>query len=206
MKLDRRFINIVVLVLFIGSIFKSDSIALPKYKNTLIGDTIVLAESVSEQEAKEETLAKINATNLNIVKVAHREVGNVGGEKFWSYFGFNTYQAWCCCFVSWCADQCGFIEDGTFPKFTSVKHGYELFKSRNQWISGRETPEPGMVVFFAYPDEEGNYRGCNHVGLVKAVIDGRVYCIEGNYNNTCCETEYVIGHPLIVGYGTPDYQ
>ena len=45
----------------------------------------------------------------------------------------------------------------------------------------------------------------DHVGIVKDVKDGYVYCIEGNYRNTCKETKYAIGHKNILGYGTPKY-
>ena len=30
---------------------------------------------------------------------------------------------WCACFVSWCADQCGYIESGLVPKFAGCVDG-----------------------------------------------------------------------------------
>lgn len=48
-----------------------------------------------------------------IVAVALSQLGNVGGEPYWSWYGFGSRVEWCACFVSWCADQCGYIETGT---------------------------------------------------------------------------------------------
>ena len=149
-----------------------------------------------------------DSKKYDIVKVAYKEIGNVGGEKYWGYFGFNTQTSWCACFVSWCADQCGLIDEKIIPKFTSVGYGYSYFVSEDQWLSGSNTPEPGMIVFFDFTNAElDEIRDGipDHVGIVKDVKDGYVYCIEGNYRNTCKETKYAIGHKNILGYGTPKY-
>lgn len=37
----------------------------------------------------------------DIVQVALFQVGNVGGQPYWSWYGFNSRVAWCACFVSW---------------------------------------------------------------------------------------------------------
>ena len=47
-----------------------------------------------------------------IVAVALSQLGNVGGEPYWSWYGFGSRVEWCACFVSWCANQCGYIETG----------------------------------------------------------------------------------------------
>lgn len=153
-------------------------------------------------------LKEINENNYKIVEVAYKQVGNVGGKKYWSWYGFNSHAAWCCCFVSWCADQCGFIDAGIIPKFAAVSSGYYWFKNRGQWLSGSKTPTPGMIVFFDFANrnlEDVRDGFPDHVGIVKNVKDGYVYCIEGNYKDSCRETKYVIGHHNIFGYGTPDY-
>lgn len=48
-----------------------------------------------------------------IVKVALSQVGNVGGEPYWSWYGFNSRVEWCACFVSWCFNECGYLDTGT---------------------------------------------------------------------------------------------
>ena len=47
----------------------------------------------------------ISVGDNGIVAVALQQVGNVGGEKFWSWYGFESRVEWCACFVSWCANE-----------------------------------------------------------------------------------------------------
>lgn len=143
-----------------------------------------------------------------IAEVAYKEIGNVGGEKFWSWYGFNGYVPWCCCFVSWCADQCGYIDAGIIPKFAAVTAGENWFMNNDQWIWPNEEPSPGMIIFFDFTDTnmENNKDGIpDHVGIVRYVLDDYVYCIEGNYNDTCKDTKYSLNHRNIFGYGVPKY-
>ena len=51
------------------------------------------------------------------------QLGNQGGQPYWSWYGFNSRVEWCACFVSWCADQCGYIESGLVPKFAGCVAG-----------------------------------------------------------------------------------
>ena len=44
----------------------------------------------------------INGTrpgNPGLVDLAKRQVGNVGGYPYWSWYGFNSRVEWCACFV-----------------------------------------------------------------------------------------------------------
>ena len=152
---------------------------------------------------------------LNMAVVAHNEVGTYGGSKYCAYYGLNRNMAWCCVFVSWCADQTGIIDEGLMPRFFSVSSGYEQFKSLGLWRSKYERPDVGMVIFFDLAglvnDDDGeryvdghDYR-CDHVGIVKSVDDYYVYTIEGNYNNSVFEAKYPLGSADIIGYGTPLY-
>ena len=45
----------------------------------------------------------------DIVSVAISQVGNIGGQPYWSWYGFSYRVEWCACFVSWCANECGYI-------------------------------------------------------------------------------------------------
>ena len=167
----------------------------------------VLSANELEHQAIEQEGTKQKGS-MDIVQVAYKEVGNIGGEKFWSWYGFSSYQPWCACFVSWCADQCGYIEKGIIPKFSLVANGAKWFKDKDQWLRGYETPKPGMLIFFDFVNHDlQNVKDgiSDHVGLVKNVADGYVYCIEGNYKNTCQESKYVIGASCILGYGAPNY-
>lgn len=211
MRLYRYISPILLLTLVVGISLNSDSYTVEAsggnyYMNSAISSFDNLVFVPEETETVD---IDINATNYKIVKTAFKEIGNVGGEKYWKWAGFNRWAAWCCCFTSWCADQNGFIDSNVVPKFTSVAEGIRLFKNRNEWMSKSEIPAPGMIIFFDLIDEENNFvrdGRADHVGIVAGVKDGYIYCIEGNYRNTCQETRYEIGCRNIYGYGTPNYK
>ena len=158
---------------------------------------------------KSETVNEFQYDDIQtkLLMTAYKEIGNVGGEKYWSWYGFNGPTAWCCCFVSWCADQCGLVEKGIIPKFASVSQGYNWFASKGLIQNSSIIPSTGMIAFFDYPEDDGGTAGfLDHVGIVKCVKDGYIYVIEGNYNNVCAENKYAIGNNMIVAYATPDYE
>lgn len=138
----------------------------------------------------------------DIVEVALSQVGDVGGETYWSWYGFNSHVEWCACFVSWCADQCGYVYDGVCPSFASCNAGISWFRERNQWAdsSSNFTPEPGMLIFFDW-NHDGQDGSSDHVGIVERVENNRVYTVEGNYNNRVAQTSYPLDHYEIMGYG-----
>jgi uncharacterized MAPEG superfamily protein len=139
-----------------------------------------------------------------IVKVALEQVGNVGGQPYWSWYGFSSRVDWCACFVSWCANECGYITDGIIPKYALCSDGSNWFKSHGQWLKGGETPSAGMIIFFDYPDD-GLDGSPDHTAIVEKVKDGRVYTVEGNYNDKVATDDYAISYPYILGYGVPQY-
>ena len=84
--------------------------------------------------------------NRQIVDVARSQLGNVGGEPYWSWYGFPSRVEWCACFVSWCADQCGYIDNGIIPRFSGCEQGAGWFKARNLWQDGSATPTSGAII------------------------------------------------------------
>ena len=139
-----------------------------------------------------------------IVKVALEQVGNVGGQPYWSWYGFSSRVDWCACFVSWCANECGYITDGIIPKYALCSDGSNWFKSHGQWLKGGETPSAGMIIFFDYPDD-GLDGSPDHTAIVEKVEGGRVYTVEGNYNDKVATDDYAISYPYILGYGAPKF-
>lgn len=142
-------------------------------------------------------------TSTLIVEVARSQIGNVGGEPYWSWYGFTERVDWCACFVSWCANQCGYIEAGVVPKFSGCEWGVYWFRQHDQWAGRNITPTPGMIIFFDWEDEEGGGLdgGADHVGIVERVDNGRVYTIEGNTADSCRERSYPLECFEILGYG-----
>ena len=61
--------------------------------------------------------------NGQLVTIAKSQLGNEGGQKFWSWYGFDSREEWCACFVSWCADQAGLIQKGAVSKFSLCTAG-----------------------------------------------------------------------------------
>ena len=139
-------------------------------------------------------------TTQLIVEVAASQIGNVGGEPYWSWYGFTERVEWCACFVSWCANKCGYL-DTFIPKFAGCSTGVQWFKARNQWADRTTTPEPGMIVFFDW-DRDGVL---DHTGIVEKIENGYVYTIEGNTSDSVRERSYALGHSGILGYGNPDF-
>lgn len=140
-----------------------------------------------------------------IVKVALSQVGNVGGEPYWSWYGFNSRVEWCACFVSWCFNECGYLDTGTAPKFAGCVGGVEWFRSRGQWADNTVNPAPGMIVFFDWNDPNGasgpQDGEADHVGIVEKCENGIVYTIEGNSGDACRQNQYPVGYYEILGYG-----
>lgn len=151
----------------------------------------------------EDTLPPIVPNGLSdIVDVAASQIGNVGGRPYWSWYGFGSRVEWCACFVSWCAEQCGYIDAGIIPKFAGCQvGGVAWFKENNLWQDGGYFPSPGDIIFF---DWKGTGRAA-HVGIVEAVVDGYVYTIEGNTSDSCARRKYAVDSSKIMGYGTPQY-
>lgn len=135
--------------------------------------------------------------NSQIVSVAMAQVGNQGGQKYWSWYGFNERVEWCACFVSWCADQSGLITSGAVPKFASCPAGVEWFKNNGKWKDNTYSPAAGTIIFFDW-DRDGV---SDHVGIVEKCENGRVYTVEGNSGDAVRQEIYLEGSASILGYG-----
>ena len=136
-----------------------------------------------------------------MVEVARSQLGQVGGEPYWSWYGFPSRVEWCAIFVSWVADQNGFISDGRFPKFAGCSVGESWFRSAGAWQEGGYQPSPGEVIFFDWNGDSIP----DHVGIVESCDGSIVYTIEGNWGDSVHTDAYPINSPYIYGYGTPNY-
>lgn len=139
--------------------------------------------------------------NQAIVEVALTQLGNEGGQPYWSWYGFEGRVEWCACYVSWCADQCGYIESGIIPKFAGCVDGANWFKGNGQWQDRNYEPQAGDIIFF---DWEGDGE-TDHVGIVEKCENGVVYTVEGNSGDACRQNQYTVGSSSIYGYGVPAY-
>lgn len=150
---------------------------------------------------------------LKIVAIAKHEETlskeNIGGNKYKSWYGMNDN--WCAMFVSWCADQCGYIDSGIMPRTASVAAMKKWYIERNLFQpadSGYE-PKPGDIIIF------GN--GKSHTGIVIEYDSNRkqLVTIEGNTGKSSTDPyhkgssvrkkTYSLKDGYIAGYGTPEY-
>ena len=139
--------------------------------------------------------------NQAIVDVALTQLGNEGGQPYWSWYGFDGRVEWCACFVSWCADQCGYLDSGIIPKFSLCSDGVDWFSGNGQWQSRNYEPSAGDIIFFDW-DGDGT---TDHVGIVEKCENGIVYTVEGNSGDACKQNQYSVGSSSIYGYGVPAY-
>ena len=140
----------------------------------------------------------------SIVTVALSQIGNVGGQPYWSWYGFESRVEWCACFVSWCANECGYLDSGVIPKFAGCVNGVQWFKDRGQWQDGSFEPSAGQIIFFDWDNKgsSGPQDGqSDHVGIVEKCENGIVYTIEGNSGDSCRQNQYPVGYYEILGYG-----
>ena len=183
--------------------------AAAKKLNFTLEQEQMMSELLMEEnkEIWQQLLSGSGAGETEIVAIARSQLGNAGGEPYWSWYGCEHRIEWCACFVSWCGNECGLLETGAMPKFAGCEYGRDWFQSRGCWLDGSAVPVPGMLIFFDW-DHQGNSGpqdgSPDHVGIVSEVRDGKIYTIEGNRNDRCVEKEYLIGDYEIYGYGVID--
>ena len=170
------------------------------YRQTL-GNKPLIFGGGSADTSDSESLAGVefvNGTrpgNQAVVDIAKSQVGNVGGQPYWSWYGFNSRVEWCACFVSWCYGQMGLSE----PRFAACQsQGIPWFQSHGQW-GGRDYVNiaPGDAIFFDW-DLDGS---ADHVGIVVGTDGSRVYTVEGNSGDACKIKSYSLTYECIKGYG-----
>ena len=166
------------------------------YRQTL-GNKPLIFGGGSADTSDSESLAGVefvNGTrpgNQAVVDIAKSQVGNVGGQPYWSWYGFNSRVEWCACFVSWCYGQMGLSE----PRFAACQsQGIPWFQSHGQW-GGRDYANiaPGDAIFFDW-DLDGS---ADHVGIVVGTDGSRVYTVEGNSGDACKIKSYSLTYECI---------
>lgn len=186
------FFAIIVLVLFV-------------MMSALLMFSLALHQKMEEQAKTE--------GGKRIVAVARQEAAeaedNIGGGKYKTWYGMDDN--WCAMFVSWCANECGYIALGIMPKTASVANMKAWYQQNGRYYakeSGYE-PKAGDVILF------GN--GRSHTGLVVEYDPETktVTTIEGNTGTSDTtpyhkgsrvkEKKYPLTYHTIAGYGTPEY-
>ncbi len=147
----------------------------------------------------------VGASSDSIAEIALSQVGNVGGEIYQKWYGFDFWVDWCAIFASWCADQCGYIDSGVCPKFAGVNsEGIPWFQSRGLWKDRAYVPKIGDYIFIDW-ELDGE---ADHVEIVVDVVGYTVHTVGGNRGGgegECITDTFYVGSNYIYGYGTPRY-
>lgn len=136
-----------------------------------------------------------------VVSIAAQQIGNVGGQKFWSWYGFSYRVAWCACYVSWVLRQAGVKKSVCF-NYCYCPTAVNWFKAQGIWKGRDYKPSPGDIIMFDWENDGVS----DHTGIVERCAGGIVYTIEGNSGDQCRRKSYAVGSSVIMGYGVPKYE
>ena len=141
------------------------------------------------------------AENSDVVEIALSQIGNVGGQIYWKWYGFDSRVEWCAIFVSWVFNEAGYLNEA-IPKFSTCHtQGIPWFKTMGLWKEKGYIPSSGNVIFFDWEQDEK----ADHVGIVEKVSNGYIYTIEGNSRDEVKQKSYPLDSKYIYGYGIPKY-
>lgn len=150
----------------------------------------------------------VNGTRIGnqaVVDRALSQVGQQGGQPYWSYYGFGYRVEWCGCFVHWCMRT---TPSATAAWPTTANNAYcptiaEHFEAAGQFGDKNFTNlVPGDVILFDW-EPDGS---ADHVGIVIGHDGTYVYTVEGNSGDAVKIKQYQIGSSVIYGYGLMNYQ
>ena len=179
-------------------LFKRRIISLAIAAVIAVGGGVLAGTAIGNRSYTKEMKSIVSVvSDKPIVKAAMGQLGNKGGERFWSWYGFENREDWCALFVSWCEDQCGYLKSDAAPKFAIVSDGADWFVLRDQWRLMGDTPEAGDIIFFDF-EQDGLL---DHVGIVETCDGKTITTIEGNSGNACKRLTYSVGSSQIAGYG-----
>ena len=122
--------------------------------------------------------------------------------------GWGGRDAWCAAFVSWCGNECGYIESGIMPKSGWCNDFRDYFKNKNEWKDapahgGHYIPQAGDFILFDWAGSTTS--DLDHIGIVEKYENGIVYTVEGNSSDAVRCRTYAENDSHIIGYCTPAY-
>lgn len=152
------------------------------------------------------------AASADIAAVALEEYEksseNVGGFKYKDWYGLNDN--WCAMFVCWCADQCGYIEQGIVPKTASVYGFYSYYKDKGLFHYKEEnyTPKAGDIIIYNVSEHTGLVVGYDKETDIVTTVEGNTgssgtspYHLGSQVN----KREYERTNARITGFCSPQY-
>ena len=133
------------------------------------------------------------ATKIADIAYSQKGYSEKGGyTKYGDYFG-KPYVAWCGAFVAWCARQSG-VSTKVIPNILSSTALRDYYAAQGRYHLSKYydknttyTPKKGDIAFFTSYDGYRSKNNICHVGIVYAVTNDYVVCIEGNCPNSVAE-------------------
>ena len=139
-----------------------------------------------------------------VIDLALSQVGQIGGQPYWSYYGFSSRVEWCACFVHWCMRNTP-SASGSYPQTSNNAYCQTIannFMAIGQWGNrGYTDLVAGDTIFF---DWQGDGH-TDHIGLVIGTDGTNVYTVEGNSGDAVKVKSYPINSSVIYGYGLMNY-
>ena len=95
-----------------------------------------------------EEFSQILATTASdVVAIAQSQIGQTGGQPYWSWYGFGSRVEWCAIFVSWCANQCGYIDAGIVPQVRRLRRRRAMVSKPGAVAPRQRYPRTGDAYF-----------------------------------------------------------
>lgn len=163
---------------------------------------VVLYGGLSEQERRGNYFVQVVSQEYSDSN------NNIGGHKYKTWYGMDS--DWCAMFISWCSEQCDYINEGIMPRTASVSAMRNWYEARGLYHEkGGYTPRAGDIIFFQH--------NMSHVGVVIEYDNASrtVTTIEGNSGSSnavpyhsgsrVTKNTYSISYSCISGYAAPEY-
>lgn len=141
--------------------------------------------------------------NQDVVDLALSQVGQQGGQPYWSYYGFSSRVAWCACFVNWCMRNTPSATN-SYPYSSNNAYCQTVannLSSLGQFGHDSSIITTGDVIFFDW-ECDGH---TDHIGIVIGRDSNKVYTVEGNSGDQVKIKSYNLSSSVIYGYGYLNY-
>lgn len=154
----------------------------------------------------------------DVVQIAQTQVGYTydEGTKYGAWWStvinsnFTT-MPWCAMFLTWCLNEAG--NNTAYSTGSALCSSWLTYLQRGTngntayAFGSGYMPRPGDLIFVGY---EG--QSTEHIGMVTAVDDTKIYTVEGNYSNKVSNVTYDLatgkrsgGMRYILYFGVPSY-
>lgn len=143
-----------------------------------------------------------------VIDFAMNELGNTGGRKYWSWYGFNSRVAWCSIWVYWIMKHEPTGAGASYPSpQQTTNNAYcptmvNWFRANNRWANRNyDNLVPGDVIYFDWDGDQTS----DHVGLLVGRDENYFYTIEGNSGDQVRTKKYSVNSKQVMGFGLMNY-